>query len=275
MFRFENEYILYALFLLPVWVALYAYIRFKQKKIWANYGDVQLLKSMLPDTSYRMKILKFIILCLIYIALIFSLANPELGSNIEKSKRKGIDIMFCVDVSNSMLARDLSPNRLEASKISILSLLDRLKGDRVGLVVFAGKSFVQLPITSDYAAAKTFINQLSTQMISEQGTDIGTAIDLAATSMLPAKTTTSNPKASPTNVNKVIVVISDGEDHWDEVVDIAKAASKKGIRIFTIGIGSVLGEPIPIETKGGKIQYKKDKDGNTVITRLNEKMLKD
>lgn len=275
MFRFENEYILYALFLLPVWVALYAYIRFKQKKIWANYGDVQLLKSMLPDTSYRMKILKFIILCLTYTALIFSLANPELGSNIEKSKRKGIDIMFCVDVSNSMLARDLSPNRLEASKISILSLLDRLKGDRVGLVVFAGKSFVQLPITSDYAAAKTFINQLSTQMISEQGTDIGTAIDLAASSMLPPKTTTSNPKGSPTNVNKVIVVISDGEDHWDEVVDIAKAASKKGIRIFTVGIGSVLGEPIPIETKGGKIQYKKDKDGNTVITRLNEKMLKD
>ena len=275
MFRFENEYMLYALLLVPFLVFLYIYIRIKQNRNWSNYANMKLLRGMMLEKSPRMKTAKFIILCLAYIALIFSLANPELGSSVEKGKQKGIDIMFCMDVSNSMLAQDFSPNRLEASKRAMMSFLDRVKGDRVGLIVFAGKSFVQLPITSDYAAAKTFISQVSTQSVNEQGTDIGAAIDLAAASMLPQKNTEDILQASNNKVNKVIVVISDGEDHVEDAIEIAKVAAEKGIKIYTIGMGSSLGEPIPVKSLGGSMQYKKDKEGNTIITRLNEKILKD
>ncbi len=273
MFRFENEYILYALLLIPLLIALYIYVRLKRKKTWTTYGDYPLLKTMFPDMSNRVKTLKFILLCLIYIVLVFALANPQLGASVEKGKRKGIDVMFCLDVSNSMLAQDLSPNRLEAAKRAMLSFIDKLKGDRIGLVVFAGKAFVQLPITSDYAAAKTFISHVSTQSINTQGTDIGTAIDLAASSMLTHQKANQTPQKSATN--KVIVVISDGEDHIEDAVEITKSAYKQGINTFTIGIGSSLGVPIPVKTQGGKTVYKKDKEGNTVMTRLNENLLKE
>ena len=275
MLRFENEYMFYGLLLIPFLVVWYIYIRIKQKKTWVSYGENYLLKGLMPDTSPVMKTFKFILLCIAYTSLIFALANPQIGASVEKGKRKGIDIMLCLDVSNSMLAQDLSPNRLESAKSAILSFIDKLKGDRIGLVVFAGKSFVQLPITSDYAAAKTFIYNVSTRSINEQGTDIASALDKAAASMLPYKDNTLAKQSDNPETNKVIVLISDGEDHADDALEMTQTVAKQGIKVFAIGIGSSLGEPIPVHRYGGQTQYKKDKEGNTVITRLNEKILKD
>ena len=225
MFRFENEFMFYGLGMLPVFLFLYIYIRWQQKKALSAFGEQQLIAGLMPEYSGRMKNVKFIIICLIYTCLIFALANPQIGAGMEKGKRKGIDIMFCLDVSNSMLAQDYAPNRLESAKRALMLSIDKLKGDRIGLVVFAGKSFVQLPITSDYAAAKTFISNIDTRSISDQGTDIAGAIDMAAVSMLAPKSSTTVSQ-NPT-VNKVIVVISDGEDHATDAVEMAKEVSKQ------------------------------------------------
>ena len=203
---------------------------------------------------------------------ILALANPQVGSALEKGTRKGVDIMIAMDISNSMLAEDIQPNRLEASKIAISRFIDQLKGDRIGLVVFAGKSFVQLPITSDYAAAKMFVNYVSPKLMNEQGTDIAAAIDLAAVSMLPETKDRNSDLNKISQLNsKVILVVSDGEDHFPEAVEMAAQARKLGITIHAIGIGDVRGVPIP----DGKTGFKKDLEGNTVITRLNEDVLKE
>ena len=273
MLRFENEYVLYMLLLVPILVGLYVYVHYRQQKIWQKYSEIPLLKLLMPDSSVKMQNFKFVLVCLIWICLVFALANPQMGSGVEKGKRKGIDIMLCVDVSNSMLAKDYVPNRLEASKRAMSLFVDELKGDRIGIVVFAGNAFVQLPITSDYAAAKMLISNVSTRMISTQGTDIATAIDKAAASMLPPQgDVTSNPNQPITQ--KVIVVISDGEDHYTEAVDVASSVAKQGILVYTIGVGNSLGEPIPVRASG-RNDYKKDKEGNTVITRLNEQTLRE
>ncbi len=275
MFRFENEYVLYALLLIPVLVGLYIYIRYRYQKIIQKYGEVSLLKLLTPDSSPGIQHFKFILVCLIWVCLVFALANPQLGSGIEKGKRKGIDIMFCIDISNSMLAQDYTPNRLEAAKRALLLYIDKLKGDRIGIVVFAGNAFVQLPITSDYAAAKMFISSISPQMISTQGTDIATAIDKAAASMMPSGENNAIKENNQPKTQKVIVVISDGEDHFTESVDMASSVAKQGMLVYTIGVGNSLGEPIPVRTSSGRTDYKKDKEGNTVITRLNDQTLRE
>jgi Ca-activated chloride channel family protein len=186
--------------------------------------------------------------------------------------RKGVDIMIAMDISNSMMAEDIQPNRLEASKMALSRFIDQLKGDRIGLVVFAGKSFVQLPITSDYAAAKMFVNYVHPKLIEVQGTDIAAAIDLAAVSMLPELKDGNADLSKISQLNsKVILVVSDGEDHFPEAVETAAQARKLGITIHTIGIGDLRGAPIP----DGRTGFKKDLEGNTVITRLNEDVLKE
>ncbi|MBQ4477263.1 MAG: VWA domain-containing protein [Bacteroidales bacterium] len=273
MIQFEHINILYGLLLVPVMVAVYIYLYYRHKKAMAEYGESSLLSDLMQDRSKAMQHVKFIILCLAWCAMIFALANPQKGSGQVTEKRKGINIMFCVDVSNSMLAEDYVPNRIEAAKRSLISYIDKLKGDRIGVVIFAGKSFVQLPITSDYAAAKMFVSSISPYQIATQGTDIAGAIDQAAASML----TTINLKNpnSKAKQNNVIVVISDGEDHFDEAAEIAgDIAKEQGIKTYTIGVGSSKGEPIPIR-RNGHIEYKKDNEGNTVITRLNEQTLRD
>jgi len=275
MLRFENEYVLYALLLIPVLLGIYVYARIRHQKIWNRYGDHVLLKFLMPEASPLIQHVKLFLVCLIWGCLIFALANPQLGSSREKAVRKGIDILFCIDVSNSMLAEDYPPNRIESAKRSLLSFIDKLKGDRIGVVVFAGTSFVQLPITSDYAAAKMLINNISPQMITAQGTNIASAIDKAAVSMMPPLDKKGNPIMVPTNTKKVIVVVSDGEDHFQEAVDIAKSVAKQGLLVYTVGVGSTLGEPIPVRTQGGRVDYKKDAERNTVITRLNEQMLQE
>ncbi len=274
MFRFENENYLYGLLIIGILIILYVILNIRDKKRLSRYGEPGILSKLMSSRSKSMKNLKFSLLMTCLAFFIVALANPQVGSTLEKGTRKGVDIMVCMDVSNSMLAEDIQPNRLEASKMAMSNFVDRLQGDRIGLVVFAGTSFVQLPITSDYAAAKMFINSVNTGMINVQGTDIASALDLAAVSMLPEKTDENNSTLSDLT-SKVIIVVSDGEDHFQEATQMASKVNRKGILVHTIGIGSSRGEPIPIRNRNGTVTYKKDKDGNTVMTRLNETSLRD
>jgi Ca-activated chloride channel family protein len=275
MFRFENENYLYGLIIIPVLIAIYIFLQIRAKKKLAGYGDLNLLDKLMPERSLPMQHIKFSLLRAALACMILAIANPQVGSSLEKGTRKGVDIMICFDVSNSMLAEDIQPSRLEASKMAMARFIDKLEGDRIGLVVFAGKSFVQLHITSDYAAAKMFINNISTRMINEQGTDIASALDLAAVSMLPEEGDLRNNEELKKMTSKVMIVVSDGEDHFAEASDIAKKVKELGITIHTIGIGSTRGEPIPVKGGNGTVKYKEDKEGNTIITRLNEAALRD
>ena len=271
MFRFENQQLLYWLILVGFFIFAYILLFIYDKRRMERYCERGLLGKLTEGTSHGMQHLKFAVLMLALVCFIFSAANPQTAGKMEKVKRKGVDIMLCLDVSNSMMAADIQPNRLEACKMAINRFIDKLTGDRVGLVVFAGKSFVQLPITTDYAAAKMFINQISTQMMPTQGTDISAALETAAAAMVPEM---EEPDAAETShPSRVILVASDGEDHFPESAQTAAELAKAGFVIHTIGIGSTKGVPIPTGP-GGK-QFKKDNAGNTVITRLNEATLKD
>jgi Ca-activated chloride channel family protein len=272
MFRFAHENYLYGLIIIPFFILGYILIHYAVKKRWQQFGDEGLLSCLMPLRSFPTQTLKFSILMAALGCFIVALANPQVGSTLEKGMRKGVDIMIAMDISNSMLAEDIQPNRLEASKMALSRFIDQLKGDRIGLVVFAGKSFVQLPITSDYAAAKMFVNYVNPKLIDVQGTDIAAAIDLAAVSMLPdtKEGNTDLSKISQLN-SKVILVVSDGEDHFPEAVEAAAQVRKLGMTIHAIGIGDMRGAPIPDKRTG----YKKDLEGNTVITRLNEDVLKE
>lgn len=271
MFRFENQSVLYFLILIAVFIVCYIFFQIKDRKRLEKYCDDELLKKLTPQRSQGMKHLKFSLLMLALTFFIIAAANPQTAGKVEKVKRQGVDIMLCLDVSNSMLAADIQPNRLSACKMAINRFIDKLQGDRVGLVVFAGKAFVQLPITTDYAAAKMFVNQIDTKMMPVQGTDIAAALETAANALSPADdsfiTDTKENKTS-----KVILLASDGEDHYPESIEMAEELGENGFIIHTIGIGSTKGVPIPNKLNG--TQFKKDKDGNTVITRLNEQILK-
>lgn len=264
--RFENEYCLYFLLIIPLLIIAYVLIFYKKKKRWQTYCEDDLMKKLMPDHSKTMQHIKFSFLMAALTFFIIALANPQIGSSLEKGKAKGIDMMICIDVSNSMLAKDISPNRLEASKMALNRFVDNLHGDRVGIVAFAGKAFVQLPITNDYAAVKMFINYLNPDLIESQGTDVAAALDMAAGSMLP-----KDEKQNPTKVSRVIILVSDGEDHFPEAVEVAQQIHSLGITIHTIGIGSLRGAPIP----DSRNNYKKDSEGNTVISKLNEAILRD
>jgi Ca-activated chloride channel family protein len=272
MFRFENENYLYGLIIIPFFILGYIILMNVAKKRWRQFGDEGLMNRLMPLRSFSMQTVKFSLLMVALACFILALANPQVGSTLEKGTRKGVDIMIAMDISNSMLAEDIQPNRLEASKIALARFIDQLKVDRIGLVVFAGKSFVQLPITNDYAAAKMFVNYVNPKLMNEQGTDIAAAIDLATVSMLPElkEGNTDLSKISQLN-SKVILVVSDGEDHFPEAVEVTAQARKLGITVHAIGIGDLRGAPIP----DGRSGFKKDLEGNTVITRLNEQILKD
>ena len=274
MFRFEYETVLYSLIIIPILIGLYIYLQYYRKKKMEAFGAGELTRRLSAEDAPAMHHVKFGLFLAGLICLIFALANPQVGSSLEKGTRKGVDIMICMDISNSMLAEDIQPNRLEASKMALSRFIDKLQGDRIGLVVFAGKAFVQLPITSDYAAAKMFINIVKPSLISEQGTDIANALDLATVSMLPENDKAQQKQLSDLT-SKVILVVSDGEDHFPESIEMAQEVHKLGITIHTIGIGNTLGEPIPVRDKYGNPTYKKDRDGNTVMTRLNEEVLQD
>ena len=202
-------------------------------------------------------------LCAAFFFLTIALVNPKIGTKMETVRSEGVDIVFAVDVSKSMLAEDIAPNRLEKSKQLVTQILNNLASDRVGIIAYAGKAFPQLPITTDYAAAKMFLQNMNTDMLSSQGTAINEAIQLAKTYYDDEEQT-----------NKILIIISDGEDHGKNALDVAESAGEEGIRIFTIGVGKPNGGPIPIKKNGVVLNYKKDNEGETVITKLDEATLK-
>lgn len=258
MFRFANPEFLYLLFILPVLLAVYVYAYLQKRKAIKRLGNPEILSQLMPEVSPKRQFLKFWFIFGAVAAIIFVIAGPQFGSKLETVKRQGVEIMVCLDVSNSMLAEDVSPNRLEKSKQMLSKLTDGFTDDKVGLIVFAGDAFTQLPITSDYISAKMFLTSINPSMVSAQGTSIGAAINLAARSFTPNETS-----------DKTIVLITDGENHEDDAIGAASATAEKGIHVNIVGIGLPKGGPIPLQ---GTNNYMKDKDGNVVITMLNEQM---
>jgi Ca-activated chloride channel homolog len=264
MHQLENKYYLLGLGLIPVFLIIYLLVRRWRKRALKTYGDLSVISQLFPDVSTAKRNAKFILFSLAFAFLVIGIVNPQIGTKLEEVKRKGADIMICLDVSNSMRAEDLTPNRLERSKQAISKLVDKLKGDRIGIVVFGGEAYIQLPITSDYSAAKLFMESINTNMIPTQGTDIGKAIDMAVESF-----------GKDEGKNKAIVIITDGENHEESAVRAAKEAEEKNITIHTIGMGSENGAPIPVYKGNVQEGFKKDKEGNTVITKLNDQALKE
>jgi len=229
-----------------------------------KFANKAILKKLSPNQSLFKSVLKVVIWCLIFVCLSIALVNPKIGTKLETIKREGVDIVFALDVSKSMLAEDIAPSRLDKSKQLVTQIINNLASDRVGIIAYAANAFPQLPITTDYAAAKMFLQQMNTDMLSSQGTAINSAIELAETYFDNEEQT-----------NRVLIIISDGEDHFGEsAVRAAEEASEQGIRILTIGVGDLKGGPIPIKRNGVVLNYKKDRQGETVITRLNEENLK-
>lgn len=249
---------------LPVLILLYLYYRARRKKVLARFGTETALNRLAPNISTYKNSFKFILLMVAFSFLVLGLANPQLGTKMKKVKRQGVEVVLCVDVSNSMLAEDIKPSRIERAKFAIKSMIDKLAQDKLSIVLFAGDSFLQLPMTSDYSAAKLMVSTISTDMIEKQGTAIGSAIELGM------KSFSDDPK-----VGKVMIIITDGENHEDDALSAAKEATDKGIIIHTIGMGSVNGGPIPLMVNGVKRSYLKDNNGETVITKLNPNMLKE
>lgn len=262
MLRFAHDIGLYLLISIPILIIVFWMLRIWKKKALKSYAEAGLMDSLAPMRSSVRPTLKNVLVLLAVACLCIGIADPQLGNKYEEVKREGFDVMICLDVSNSMLAEDLAPNRLSRSKQAISKLVDRLKNDRIGIVVFAGNAFVQLPLTTDHAAAKLFLSSIDTDIIPNQGTAIGSAMELAARSF--------GEKAQK---NRAIIVISDGENHEDDAMEMASSLVEEGISVHTIGIGSIDGAPIPMYQRGRKLGYRKDKDGTTVVTKLDEVML--
>lgn len=262
MFRFENIEFLWGLLLIPLMVFVYLLVRNWRKKALSKYAEPHLLQALIPDLTRRKHLLKLLLFASAYLLLVVAIANPQIGSKLEEVKREGVDLMIALDVSNSMRAEDLSPNRLERSKRAIEKLIEQLHNDRIGLIVFAGQAFVQLPITSDYAAAKLFASTISTDIVPVQGTAIGAAINEAITAL-----------SKDDSKSKALIIMTDGENHEDDALEAAKKAAERGITVHTIGMGSVKGAPIPLYRNGVKTGFRTDNQGNTVISKLNPSML--
>lgn len=262
MFKFENPEMLYALVFIPLAIMLYIFLTLRKRKALRKFGESFLISKLSPEVSWIRHHFKFSLLLLAWILLVLAIANPQIGSKLVKSHRKGVDLMICLDVSNSMLTEDIAPNRLESAKRAISKLIDNLQGDRVGIVVFAGKGYIQLPLTNDYAASKMFLSTINPSLIPTQGTAIAHAINLASGTFKDDRH------------SKAIIIITDGEDHEGNALAEAEAATANGIRIFTIGIGSPEGSPIPdFNAAGQKTGFKKDNEGKTVVSSLNETIL--
>lgn len=264
MFQLENKIYLFALALLPLFLLVHLLVYRWKKRALKTFGDPVIIQGLFPDVSRSKRIWKFILYCFGFTFLVIGIVNPQIGTKLEEVKRKGADLMICLDVSNSMRAEDLQPNRLEKAKQAISKLIDKLEGDRLGIIVFAGEAYVQLPITTDYAASKLFLESIGTDMIPTQGTLIGKAIDKAMESF-----------GKDEGKNKAIVIITDGESHEDDALQAAEAAAEKGIAIHTIGMGSPEGTPIPLYKGNVREGFRKDKDGNTIVTKLNEQALQE
>ena len=261
MFRFEDPIYLYGL-VLVVLLALIRLVTYRnQKKRLRKFGDPHLLKELMPNVSRVRPVVKFWLLEAALALLVVMLARPQLGTRISHEKRTGIETIIAMDISNSMRAEDVVPSRLERSKMMIENLVDNFTNDKIGLIVFAGDAFVQLPITSDYVSAKMFLGNIDPAMMQNQGTDIAAAIKLATNSFTQQE-----------NIGKAIIVITDGEDHEGGAIEAAKDAKDKGMRVYVLGVGSTKGSPIPVPETG---DYMRDNSGNTVMSALNEQMCRE
>ena len=262
MFQLEEEIWFWLLFLVLGMVVLFFWTALWKRKTKRLYASAELLKRLSPDQSRFKAMLKLVVLAMAVVCFCIALVNPKVGTKLETVTREGVDIVFAIDVSKSMLAEDVAPNRLEKAQQLTAQIINNLVSDRVGIIAYAGKAVPQLPITTDYAAAKMFLQNMNTDMLSSQGTAIDEAIQLSRTYFNDAEQT-----------NRVLVIISDGEDHNDLNLGVAKAAAKEGIKIFTIGVGSEKGGPIPLKRNGVVMRYKKTQKGETVITKLNPNTL--
>ncbi len=259
MINFAQAHYLILLLLVPVFFVAYAVMRHFRKRRISRFGDRELVGELMPSVSSSKGWVRLTLFAMAFFFFVIGLSRPQIGAKLKERNIKGVEIMIALDVSNSMMAEDYSPNRLERAKLSIASLVDKLRDDRIGLVVFAGTSFVQLPVTTDYASAKMFLNSINTESVPIQGTALGEAI-----------TTCIRSFSAQSERSRAIIVITDGENHEDDPVAAAKQAAEMGIKVFTIGVGSSEGKPIPYQ--GGLL---KDKDGNIVVSRLDEKTLRD
>ncbi len=264
MYQLEQPIYFYILLAIPVVVVLYLAVTFWKKTVQRRFVDKKLLKKLSPDRSTFKSILKILVLCLAIACMVFALVNPKVGTKLETIKREGVDIVFALDVSKSMLVEDIAPNRLDKSKQLITQIINNLAGDRVGIIGYAGSAFPQVPITTDFSAAKLFLGSMNTDMVSSQGTAITEAIELA-----------QNFYDDEGQTNRVLFLLSDGEDHGGNISGIAEEAAEKGIRIFTIGVGTREGGPIPIKRNGVLQYYLRDGNNEQVISRLGEETLKE
>ncbi|MBR99292.1 MAG: BatB protein [Flavobacteriaceae bacterium] len=263
MYQIDEPIYFYFLSLLPIiWLGYILVHRWKISTQ-SNFADRALMERLSPNRSFFKPIIKLLFLSLSILFLIFGLVNPKIGTELETVKREGVDIVFVVDVSKSMLAEDIAPNRLEKSKRLVSAIVNQLVSDRVGIIAYAAQAVPQLPITTDYGAAKMFLQSLNTDMLSSQGTAVDSALDLSITYFNDQDQT-----------NRVVFLISDGEDHSDEAEKAAIRASEFGVRVFTLGVGTESGAPIPIKKNGIVETYKKDLEGNVVITKKNANILK-
>jgi Ca-activated chloride channel family protein len=262
LFRFAYPDFLYLLLLLPVIFLLWLINGFRRRRALKRFGDAEIVKKLMPEASGARLAIKIIIQSLAVLFMTIILARPQFGSKVEEVKRKGVEVIIALDVSNSMLAEDIQPSRLERAKQAISRLVESLSNDKIGLIVFAGDAYTQIPVTTDYISAKMFLSTISPDIVPKQGTAIGSAIDLGIRSFSPG-----NDKS------RAMIIITDGENHEDDPVAKAKDAASAGIVIYTVGIGSTEGVPIQLNVDGRK-DYIKDQKGNIVITRLDENILK-
>lgn len=260
--RFANPEYFWYLLALPVVVAFYIWSYQSRRRALLRFASASLVKRLTPGASLSRQIVRWVLMLVFFVVLTVTLAQPRFGVKMTEVERKGVDIIVALDVSRSMLAQDITPNRIDRAKHEIGKLIRLLRGDRVGLIVFAGESYVQCPLTLDYGAAQLFLDAVDTDWIQMQGTALADAITQAARAF-----------RSEARKHKVLIILSDGEDHQGEALEAARKAAKEGVRIYTIGIGSESGVPIPISKGSGNVVYKKDRGGNLVMTRLNPAVL--
>ena len=264
MYQLEQPIYFYVLFALPAIIAVYLLVVLWKKRAQRSFANNTLLDVLSPSQSIFKGNLKLVLALLVLACMSLALVNPKIGTKLETVKREGVDVVFALDVSTSMLAEDIAPNRLEKSKQLVRQIINTLAGDRIGIIGYAGSAFPQVPITTDFSSARLFLSGMNTNMVSSQGTAMTQAIEMAETYYNDIE-----------QKNRVLFLISDGEDHQGDYASIAAQATKKGIKIYTIGVGTPAGARIPIK-RGGLVQsYKRDKDNQVVITKLNKETLQE
>ena len=263
MYELDEKKYLTLLFLIPILAMIFLFNLYWKRKKQREFGDLEMIKKLSPDQSTFKSTLKFGIILLVLAAIIIALVNPKIGTKTETVKREGIDVVFAVDVSKSMLCEDVAPNRLEKSKQIVSQIINQLAGDRIGIVAYAASAFPVLPITTDYSVAKMFLQSMNTTIVSSQGTSLDEAIKLSATYFDDDKKT-----------SKLLILISDGEDHSEGASEAAEAANKLGLKIITIGVGTEKGGPIPLKDGGHIVSFKRDQNNVVVVTKLNQEALK-